>query len=210
MRNTLIKSYVKSDPKITLNFEKTIKEILEKAFIVHKLKDNKIIFSLKMSFIYKTLFNLENKKQIEIEKDDDVFTYFYKVSSLKIKNKAPYYVGSRMGRPEKSERKSMKGVHALFPLSNVVGSSRLLDRAMDYSARKTNENKTDSKKKKSIDFSSKNTIVETGKVKIDVCRKKCLKCGRSSFFNICHSCGTHTELQKICLRCKTLHPTFED
>ena len=103
--------------------------------------NNKIIFSLKMSFIYNTLFNLENKKQIEIEKDDDVFTYFYKVSSLKIKNKAPYYVGSRMGRPEKSERKSMKGVHALFPLSNVVGSSRLLDRAMDYSARKTNENK---------------------------------------------------------------------
>jgi len=210
LRNTFIKSFIKSNPQITLNFEEPIKEILEKAFIVHKIKDNKIVFSSKRSFIYKTLFNLESKKQIEIEKDDDVFTYFYKVSSLKIKNKAPHYIGSRMGRPEKSERKSMKGVHALFPLSDVVGSSRLLDRAMGYSARTPNENKRDSRKKKSDDFGSKNTTVETGKIKIDVCRKRCLDCGKSSIFNICHSCGGHTELQKICLRCKTLYPTFEE
>ena len=210
LRNALIKNFSESEQRITLKYEKTIKKILEKAFIPHKIKDNELLLSLKRSFIYKKIFNLEDKKPIEIEKDDDVFTYFFKLSSLKIKNKAPYYMGSRMGRPEKSERKSMKGIQALFPLSNVVGNSKLFEKAMGFSARRQNGDDFGSKKKKSFDFGSKNNTVETGKVKIDVCRKKCMNCGKSSIFNICHSCGGHTELQKICSRCKILYPTFEE
>ncbi|MFX1378495.1 MAG: DNA polymerase II large subunit [Promethearchaeota archaeon] len=210
LRNALIKNFSNSEQRITLNYEKSIKKILEKAFIPHKIKDNKILLSLKRSFIFKEIFNLEDKKTIETEKDDDVFTYFFKVSSIKVKNKAPYYMGSRMGRPEKSERKSMKGIHALFPLSDIVGSSRLFEKAMGYSARKNDSNNSIYKKKKSFDFGNKNNIVETGKVKIEVCRKKCVNCGTSSIFNICHNCGGHTELQKICPRCKILFPTFEE
>ncbi|GAG67953.1 unnamed protein product, partial [marine sediment metagenome] len=173
-------------------YEEPIKKILEKAFIPHKTKENKIFFSKSMNFIYKTIFNLEDKNSIEIENADNVFTYFYKVSLLKIKNKAPYFMGSRMGRPEKSERKSMKGIHALFPLSDVVGSSRLFEKAMGYSARKKNENETIPKKSNSFEMESKRNIVETGKIKIDICRKKCSKCGKSSIFNICQNCGAHT------------------
>ena len=208
LRNRLIKSFSEIEQNIKLNFEQPIKKILEKAFILHKVKDNKLIFSKTMSLIYKTIFNLKDKKPIKIEKNDDVFNYFYKVSSIKIKNKAPYFIGSRMGRPEKSERKSMKGVHTLFPLSDVVGSSRLLEKAMAYNGKK--ENNFGSKKRKSIDFKNKNDIVETGKIRIDVCRKKCMNCGKFGIFNICTVCGAHTELQKICPRCKSLYPTFEE
>ncbi len=210
LRTTLIKSFSKSERNIKLNYEKSIKKILEKAFVLHRIKDNKIVFNKTMSLIYKTIFNLEDEKLIKIEKNDDVFNYFYKISSLKIKNKAPYYIGSRMGRPEKSERKSMKGVHTLFPLSDVVGSSRLLEKAIGHNIKKRNENEFGSKKRKSIDFGNKNNVVETGKVRIDVCRKKCMNCGKSSIFNICPVCGTHTEVQKICPRCKLLYPTFEE
>ncbi|MFX0002256.1 MAG: DNA polymerase II large subunit [Candidatus Hermodarchaeota archaeon] len=210
LRNALINNYSQSELRITLDYEESIKNILEKAFIPHKIKDNKILLSLKKSFIYKEIFNLKDKKNIEIEKEDDVFTYFYKISSLKIKNKAPYYMGSRMGRPEKSERKSMKGIHALFPLSDVVGSSRLFEKAIGFSTRKSNELDVNPRKKRSFDFSDKNNTVEIGKVKIEVCRKKCTNCGKSSIFNICQSCGAHTELQKICPRCKILYPTFEE
>ncbi|MFX1388804.1 MAG: DNA polymerase II large subunit [Promethearchaeota archaeon] len=207
-RSILIKNFSEAEQRITFKYDRSIKKILEKAFIPHRVKDNKIILSKKRSYIFKLIFNLEERKPIKIDGDDDVFSYFYRLSSLKIKNKAPYYMGSRMGRPEKSERKSMKGVHALFPLSDVVGSSRLLEKALLFSARSVNENAQ--KKKKSFDFGSKQNRLETGKIKIDVCRKKCTNCGTSTIFNTCHECGGHTEIQKICSKCKILYPTFEE
>ncbi|TFG29827.1 MAG: DNA polymerase II large subunit [Promethearchaeota archaeon] len=184
LRNTFIKSYINTLKKeIVVDFDKPIKDLLEKAFIKHKIKDNKIVFSKAMNTIYKTIFALENEDHQMIGKDDDVFSYFYRLSSIIIKNKAPYFMGSRMGRPEKSERKSMKGVHALFPLSDKVGSSRLVEKA-----------------------------IELGKVKIDICRKKCTNpgCGITTIYNICPKCGTHTEIKKICENCKKLYPPSEE
>ncbi len=210
LRDALIESFSESEERINLIYKKQIKKILEKAFILHRIKDNKIIFSKEMSIIYKTIFNLRNKKPIDLGKNGDVFTFFYKNSSLKIKNKAPYFMGSRMGRPEKSEKKTMKGIHTLFPLSNVVGNSRLVEKAMEYSARKKNRNEFEEKRRKPSDFASKDNFVETGKIKIDICRKKCPKCRRTSIFNICNNCRIPTELQKICPKCKTLHQPFEE
>ncbi|MFX0136734.1 MAG: DNA polymerase II large subunit, partial [Candidatus Hodarchaeota archaeon] len=210
LRTAFIKNYSESEQIINLIYEKPIKKILEKAFILHKVMDNKIVFNKERNFIYKTIFNLEDKKPIKTDQDDNVFTYFYKTSSLEIKNKAPYFMGSRMGRPEKSERKSMKGIHALFPLSDIVGSSRLIEKAMGYNSRKENESEIRQKKRKPRDFGTKDNVVETGKIKIDICRKKCTSCGKVSIFNICPNCGGHTQVQKICSRCKTLYPTFEE
>ncbi|MFX0030013.1 MAG: DNA polymerase II large subunit, partial [Candidatus Hermodarchaeota archaeon] len=130
--------------------------------------------------IYSEIFNLRNKKEIKFEKEDDIFSAFFKISSIVIKNKAPHFIGSRMGRPEKSERKSMKGVHTLFPLSDKVGSSRSVEKAL-----------------------------ELQKIKIDICRKKCPECGTISIFNICPKCSTHTELGSICEKCKKLYPPSE-
>ena len=180
LRNAFITGFSDLEKKIVLNNNENIKKILEKAFIIHNVKENKIIFSKRMNFIYSEIFKLENKKQIKFEKDESVFSYFNKISSIKIKNKAPYFIGSRMGRPEKSERKSMKGIHTLFPLSDKVGSSRSVAKAL-----------------------------ELQKVKIDVCRKKCPKCGTISIFNICPKCSTHTELGSICEKCKKLYPRIE-
>ncbi|MFX1324325.1 MAG: LAGLIDADG family homing endonuclease [Promethearchaeota archaeon] len=102
------------------------------------------------------------------------------MNSIVIRNKAPFFIGSRMGRPEKSERKSMKGIHTLFPLSDRVGSSRSVEKALEFE-----------------------------KIKIDVCRKKCPKCGTMSIFNICPKCSNHTNLQSICERCKVLFPASD-
>lgn len=182
LRKTFSKSYFDNSKKeIVIKNDKSIKELLEKAFVKHKIKDNRIIFSEPMNHIYIAIFNLETETSSEIEPDDTVFSYFYNLSSIKIKDKAPYFMGSRMGRPEKSERKSMKGVHTLFPLSDKVGNFRLVEKALEF-----------------------------GKVKIDVCRKKCPKCGMVSIFNICPKCNTHTEVRTICENCKKLLPKDEE
>ncbi|MFX0188237.1 MAG: DNA polymerase II large subunit [Candidatus Hodarchaeota archaeon] len=181
LRNTFFNGYLESENKIILKYDKKVKKILEKAFILHRLKNNKIVFSQSMNYIYVTIFNLQNKKSLKIKKDESVFSYFLRLSEIEIKNKAPYFMGTRMGRPEKSERKSMKGIHTLFPLSNKVGSSRLVEKAMEF-----------------------------GKISIDICRKKCPNCGAVSIFNICSNCGKHTEVQKICMKCKKLYPPNQE
>ncbi|MHA1526987.1 MAG: DNA-directed DNA polymerase II large subunit, partial [Promethearchaeota archaeon] len=115
LRECLIKGFDESKERIILENEENIKNILEKAFILHKVKNGKILLSKKMTQVYETIFDLHNKNTFKKSETDTVFTYFDKISPIKIKNKAPYYMGTRMGRPEKSERKSMKGIHALFP-----------------------------------------------------------------------------------------------
>ncbi|MFX1376874.1 MAG: DNA-directed DNA polymerase II large subunit [Promethearchaeota archaeon] len=180
LRNAFLKGFSNIEKKIVLSLDDSIKTILEKAFIIHNVNENKIFFPKRMNVIYSEIFNLENKNKMEFGENDDVFSYFRKISSIVIRNKAPYFMGSRMGRPEKSERKSMKGVHALFPLSDKVGSSRSVEKAL-----------------------------ELQKVKIDVCRKKCPNCGTISIFNICPKCSTHTSLGSICEKCKKLYPPSE-
>ncbi len=180
LRKQFQANYSPTNRKITLNNSKETKKILEKAFILHRLKDNKIHFSKSMDYVYSILFKLDDKEGVSIEKNETVFSYFLKLSSIIVRNKAPYFMGTRMGRPEKSERKSMKGIHSLFPLSDKVGTSRLVEKAAEF-----------------------------GKIKIDVCRKKCPKCGTLGIFNKCLKCGTHTEVQKICVKCKKVYPFGE-
>jgi DNA polymerase II large subunit len=180
LRSLFLSNYFEAESKIILPYDKSTKKILERAFMLHSVKDEKIHFNNDMNFIYKKIFNLQNKETVKIEKEDDVFLYFYRLSSIKIKNKAPYFMGTRMGRPEKSERKSMKGVHTLFPLSDKVGNSRLVEKA-----------------------------IELGKIKVDVCRKKCTSCGAISIFNKCNKCGGYTEIQKICEKCQKVFPSYE-
>ena len=167
------KIYLKNDPKI--------KEILEKAFVVHLVKDGVIEFSNAKNYIFQSLFDLLNSNHISLEGISDSFSYFKLRSGLEIRNKAPYYMGTRMGRPEKSERKSMKGVHSLFPLSDKVGNQRLVEKA-----------------------------IELGTIKIDVGRKKCPNCHNVSLFNKCPLCGSHTEVQKICVKCKKTYSKNTD
>ncbi len=177
LRTAFVSGFLDLEQTIIINYDKDISKILEKAFIAHTIKDDKIVFSTEMNFIYSKIFNLSNKAKIYLERKDDVFSYFERVSSIKIKNKGPNFIGSRMGRPEKSERKSMKGVHSLFPLSAKVGNSRLFEKAVNFQ-----------------------------KIKIDVCRKKCQNCGAETIFNSCPKCSSHTKLRSICEKCKKLYP----
>ncbi len=172
LREALINGFDEVNKTIELKNDKGLKQILEKAFILHSIKESSIILNKTTIEIFKTIFNLEDKESVDIGKNDDVFFYFSKISPIVIRNKAPFFMGTRMGRPEKSERKSMKGVHTLFPLSDKVGNTRLVEKAIEF-----------------------------GKVKIDLCRKKCPNCGTVTPFNLCPKCKTHTEFQKICLNC---------
>ncbi|MHA1471745.1 MAG: DNA polymerase II large subunit, partial [Promethearchaeota archaeon] len=180
LREALITSYDDKTKKIDLKNKPTIKDILERAFVPHTVNEGCIILGEATTEIYETIFNLKRKEIVTPNKNDSVFDYFSNISSIKIRNKAPYYMGTRMGRPEKSERKSMKGIQSLFPLSVKVGNTRLVKKA-----------------------------IQLGKIKIDVCRKKCPNCSSITLFNTCPECGAHTEFQKICLKCNNYYAKNE-
>ncbi len=181
LRTAMNEGFDGSEKKIYLKNDPKIKEILEKAFVVHLVKDGVIEFSKAKNYIFQSIFDLLSSNHISMEGIHDSFSYFKLRSGLEIRNKAPYYMGTRMGRPEKSERKSMKGVHSLFPLSDKVGNQRLVEKA-----------------------------IELGTIKIDAGRKKCPNCHNVSLFNKCPKCGSHTEIQKICVKCKKTYSKNTD
>ena len=105
-------------------------------------------------------------------------------------------MGTRMGRPEKSERKSMKGIHSLFPLSDKVGSSRLVQKAMELKWEEQNKELKHTKKTMEKEIEPPKRII------IDVVRKQCPKCGYIAIYNNCPKCGAHTDPKKICPTCQ--------
>ena len=103
-------------------------------------------------------------------------TVLEKISSLsgvQVKDKAPTFVGARMGRPEKPKRREMKPlVHVLFPVSLAGGSDRDLLEAAKH-----------------------------GPVFVEITKRKCPNCKTYTLRVKCPSCGCDTIAENSCPRC---------
>ncbi|MFH1773724.1 MAG: DNA polymerase II large subunit [Methanobacteriota archaeon] len=92
---------------------------------------------------------------------------------IKVREKAPTYIGARMGRPEKAkERKMQPAVNVLFPIGQHGGRTRDVKKA-----------------------------AQNEKIKADLARRACIKCGEITFKTLCPTCGAQTKLQKVCVSC---------
>ncbi len=92
---------------------------------------------------------------------------------IKVREKAPSYIGMRMGRPEKAkERKMSPPVNVLFPIGNAGGKTREVEKA----ARK-------------------------GKIKVEVVHRVCEACGSVNFTTLCKRCGSQTTIALVCAAC---------
>ncbi|RLF59121.1 MAG: DNA polymerase II large subunit [Thermoplasmata archaeon] len=118
------------------------------------IKENKIIESKRYQII----------NQIDKYQNNATVEFVSKLAGITIQEKAPFRIGTRMGRPEKAaERKMKPPPHVLFPLGNYGSNQRLFSKAADH---------------KKID-------VEAGK-------RECTQCGKTTFRLFC-ICGGHTE-----------------
>ncbi|VVB56645.1 DNA polymerase II large subunit [uncultured archaeon] len=103
------------------------------------------------------------------------------LSGVNILPKAPVYVGTRMGRPEKSkERKMAPPTHVLFPLGRL-NKSRQVVRTYDKA-------RGDEKK-------------EGRGMEVDVARLRCRTCKTFSLSITCPACGGDCERQRVCSNC---------
>ncbi|MCX6773045.1 MAG: DNA polymerase II large subunit [Candidatus Micrarchaeota archaeon] len=165
------------------------KVVLEELCVPHKVEGGKILLAGEHAYaLLKTLGIMVDKKIVE-EKFESLFDekkpileLLTLLSGMKIMAKAPTYIGSRMGRPEKArERRMAKSVNVLFPVGNSIDKNSSITKVYNRMKLKGD------REGKGID--------------VEIARMKCRACGNITFSSGC-VCGGHAVLQRTCPKCK--------
>jgi DNA polymerase II large subunit len=159
--------------KIVGAMEPNVAQALRKIFAPHKLIDGKIVLEGEDACAFAFSLGYGTPRTMESSQLESVLKAVSLLSGVEVKEKAPTFVGARMGRPEKAKRREMKPlVHVLFPVSLAGGSHRDLMEA-----------------------------AKKGPVFVEVSRRRCPSCKTFTFKVKCADCGCETIAEKSCPRC---------
>jgi len=169
LRTQLLDQWRKGITEIENN--PSVKILLDNLLIPHKIRGERIIFSEDAKILESVL--ALNKHLLKIESKNSL-ELVNKLAGFQIRNKAPVFVGARMGRPEKAkERKMNPYVHSLFPVAEAGGPQRDILRA------------------------------EKGTIKVEIVQRQCIRCGNFGYTAVCQNCGGEMEELRKCSRCGT-------
>lgn len=177
LRRWLLSSEVQSQDgfasKIVGEMVTNVKQTMEVLCLPHRILDGKIIVEGGEAHVFAFCLGFGKFGDIDLSPAKSVLESLALLSGLQIKEKAPTFVGARMGRPEKAKRREMKPlVHVLFPVGLSGGSKRDLVEAAEH-----------------------------GITYVEVVRRKCPNCATSTFRVKCPRCGSETVTEKSCPRC---------
>jgi DNA polymerase II large subunit len=159
--------------KIVGAMDLNVAQVLRKIFAPHKLTDGKIVLEGEDACAFAFSLGYGTSRTFESTQLESVLKAVSLLSGVEVKDKAPTFVGGRMGRPEKAKRREMKPlVHVLFPVSLAGGSHRDLVEA-----------------------------AKKGPVSVEISRRKCPSCKTFTFKVKCPDCGCETIAEKSCPRC---------
>ena len=147
--------------------------LLRRILVPHKLIDCKILLEGEYAATLALCLGIGNSKTVDITQATTVLEAVNILSVVQIKDKAPTYVGGRMGRPEKAKKRDMRpAVHVLFPVSLAGGMHRdLLEAA------------------------------KQGPVFVEMAKRKCPTCKAYTLKVKCSDCGCNTVPESCCPRC---------
>jgi len=153
--------------KLYLPSSNEIKNILIELGALHKQREGNLILDrFSNPLILCCGLEINNNRIVEkkaIKEKKDVMALVSELSGIPIRAKAPFRIGTRMGRPEKAaERKMKPPPHVLFPIGNYGGNQRLIRKA-----------------------------AEKGKIEVEAGVRICSKCDKKTFRLFC-TCGGHT------------------
>jgi len=147
--------------------------ILRKIFIPFKFIEEKVIISGEDAATLAFTLGYGTPRANKAIQASTVLEMLSKLSGVIIKDKAPTYVGGRMGRPEKAKHRDMRPlVHLLFPVGLDGGSHRDLC-----------------------------TAAKKGSVFVEMVKRKCPNCKTYTIKLKCELCGELTTHEKSCRRC---------
>src|SRR5208283_2671843 len=108
--------------KISGEATEDVVRLLRLIFAPHKLISNKILLEGEEAAALAFCLGYGTTNMVEGTQTSSVFGAISMLSGVQVKDKAPTFVGARMGRPEKAKRREMKPlVHVLFPVSLAGG-----------------------------------------------------------------------------------------
>jgi DNA polymerase II large subunit len=159
--------------EIVGEIEADVKQALETLCLPHKVVDGKIVIEGSDAHAFAFCLRYQFSDAVDFSSAKSILEALSQLSSIEIRDKAPTFVGARMGRPEKAKRREMKPlVHVLFPVGLAGGAQRDI---------------VEAEKKE--------------RVFVDVVRRKCPICGTFTFRVKCPACGSETLYEKHCPRC---------
>ncbi|MEM1588807.1 MAG: DNA polymerase II large subunit, partial [Candidatus Bathyarchaeia archaeon] len=185
LRLWLLKSNVEYDGeyahRIIGEFDEEVKKAFETICLPHKVSNGRIV--IEGDNASTLAFCLGHRQpNVELSDSDTILDAIKKISGVVLRDKAPTFVGARMGRPEKAKRREMKPlVHVLFPVGLAGGSQRDVVEAC-----------------------------KVGSIFVEIARLKCPKCGEYSVKAKCLACGSEAVLEHACPRCgRVLNGSWE-
>ncbi len=164
------------------------KSVLEDLCIPHTAEKGKITIPGEHAYALLKTMGIMVDKKITGEKFDSLFDekkpvleLLQHISGMKIMPKAPTYIGTRMGRPEKArERKMKKSVNSLFPVGVHVDKNASVTKV--YNRMKARGDR------------------EGQGIDVEIAKLRCRACGNTTISTGC-ICGGHCVLQRTCSRC---------
>ena len=160
------------------------KDALEIACIPHSVTNGEVFIEVEAEELLVTLGMLDGDRidpsrllgTLDELCDASALEVINAVSPVMIKPFAPSYIGTRMGRPEKAERRIMKGSpNLLFPVGRDDAGEK-----KQRSLIKAAQHKT---------------------VRVELGKRFCPECKEFTFLANCPTCGTLTEQRRVCARC---------
>ena len=159
--------------KIRGRMDQRIKEILECICLPHRISGDEILIEGDDAFAFSFTLGIHNLKNVKINDEMSTLENLYGLSGVKMRDKAPTFVGARVGRPEKASKREMSPpVHVLFPVGLQGGSQRDIMRAC-----------------------------EKGAISVTISKRRCPKCQTLTFMRLCPKCGSETIQELTCPRC---------
>ena len=164
---------INKDNNLIIPNNDEIKKILIELGVTHKKLLENLIFDRYSYSLIKNLgldivdnvicktdrFNIFDN----LENYTNTASFVSELSGIEIREKSPFRIGSRMGRPEKADVRKMKPPpHVLFPLGNYGSNQRLFSKA-----------------------------AEKGFIEVEAGKRLCPVCGKNNFRITCE-CKNHT------------------
>jgi DNA polymerase II large subunit len=165
------------------NIPKKDKRTLECLCVPHKYREGNVIIEGEEAHAFLLSLGWDGRR-CNLAEGKDVMEMINKSAGVKIKKKAPIYIGARMGRPEKAMERKMDDVHVLFPTGQLKERSlmKLFKVALDGTKN-----------------GKKNIEVEVGSF-------KCPKCSRILHHPFCQKCNCNAIQLRYCTSCKRWLP----
>lgn len=170
------------------------KTVLECLCIPHSAEKGRVKIPGEHAYALLKTMGIMADRRITAEKFDSLFDekkpileLLSQLSGMRIMPKAPTYIGSRMGRPEKArERKMKKSVNVLFPVGTSVDKNGSVTKVYNRMKAKGE------KEGKGID--------------VEIARMKCKACGNILFSTGCQ-CGGYAVPERMCHKCSRVFRT---